>query len=129
MRRRATLAAALSVAVAAGAPAAAQDDADLGEQLADSITALISIPFQFNYVESIGPERAGARLRLNVQPVIPFSLDANWNAISRTIVPVVHQRNLLPGAGSQFGIGDTLQSVFLLPGAPRRAASSGARVR
>ena len=53
-----------------------------------------------------------------MQPVIPFSLSADWNLISRTIVPLIYQTDLFPGTGSQSGIGDVLQSVFFSPAAP-----------
>ncbi|MDY0005990.1 MAG: transporter [Spongiibacteraceae bacterium] len=35
--------------------------------------------------------------------------------ISRTIVPIVQQDDIYPGAGSQFGLGDTTQSLFFSP--------------
>jgi len=50
--------------------------------------------------------------------VVPFDLNAEWNVISRTIVPVVWQDNIFPGAGSQTGFGDIVQSVFFSPKAP-----------
>lgn len=61
------------------------------------------------------PEKGGDKFLVNIQPVIPFSLDENWNLISRTIVPVVHQSDIFPGAGSQTGLSDTVQSLFLSP--------------
>ena len=51
-----------------------------------------------------------------MQPVIPFSLNADWNVISRTIVPISYQNNIFPGAGDQFGLGDTTQSFFFRQG-------------
>ncbi|MBC7521744.1 MAG: transporter, partial [Sandarakinorhabdus sp.] len=52
-------------------------------------------------------------------PVIPISLNADWNLISRTIVPLVWQNNIAPGSGSQFGLGDTVQRLFFSPAQPR----------
>lgn len=94
------------------------DEANLAQQLANPVAALISVPFQFNYQSGIGPADDGRQWVLNIQPVIPFSLNEEWNLISRTILPVVDQRNLFPGAGSQSGIGDTVQSFFFSPKAP-----------
>src|SRR5262249_31635766 len=42
----------------------------------------------------------------------------DWNLISRTILPVVSQNDIVPGGGHQFGLGDTLQSFFFSPKAP-----------
>jgi hypothetical protein len=55
---------------------------------------------------------------MNLQPVIPSSLDADWNLITRVIVPVVSQQDVFPGAGQQSGLGDTLASLFFSPSRP-----------
>ena len=100
------------------ASARAETDAQLALQLSNPVAALISLPFQFSQERNIGSARDGSRTVLNIQPVVPFSLDADWNIISRTIVPVVWQDNIFPGAGSQSGVGDIVQSVFFSPKAP-----------
>jgi hypothetical protein len=102
---------------AASAPAGASDSAELAKKLSNPLAALISVPFQMNYDEGFGPKDAG-KWTLNIQPVIPFSFNEDWNIISRTILPVVYQESLATGIDSEFGLGDTVQSLFFSPKDP-----------
>jgi len=91
---------------------------ELAKKLSNPVAALISVPFQLNYDRGIGSADEGVRWVLNIQPVVPMSLNAQWNLISRTIVPVVQQDAIQPGSGSQFGLGDIVQSLFVSPKEP-----------
>jgi len=51
---------------------------------------------------------------LNIEPVVPMSLNAQWNVISRTIVPVMSQPNPLIDSNTN-GVGDISESLFLSP--------------
>ena len=98
---------------------------ELAKKLANPIAALISVPFQLNYDQNIGSHDDGERWTLNIQPVVPFDLNENWNLISRTILPVVWQDDVAHNAGSQSGIGDVVQSLFFHPRIRRMEAGCG----
>lgn len=118
-----TLLATLALFVAAG-PGGAQDagadNADLAKQLSNPVADLVSVPFQFNWEQGVGPED-GTRFVLNVQPVVPFSLSEQWNLIGRMILPIVNQPVLVPGGAPASGIGDISFSGFFSPAKPKGA--------
>jgi len=93
-------------------------DAELAQELSNPLADLMTIPIQMNYDRGIGPLDDGWKLQTNIQPVLPFKLNEDWNLISRTIIPVISQDDIVPGAGSQFGLGDINLSLFFSPKKP-----------
>jgi hypothetical protein len=114
----ATACALVLIAVVLCTPVEAQDDSDLAQDLTNPVADLLTIPVQLNYDQNIGPVDKGWKLQTNIQPVYPFSLNDDWNLITRTIVPVISQDKIFPGAGSQFGLGDINLSMFFSPKRP-----------
>jgi len=103
----------------AGSDAFAQKtDEEIALAAQNPVAAMISVPLQYNYDQNFGRLEEGHKNFINVQPVIPISLGDNWNLISRTIVPVIWQEDVVPGTGGQSGMGDITQSFFFSPKKP-----------
>jgi hypothetical protein len=107
-------------ALALAAPAWAQDDqaAELAKKLSNPVASLINAPLQYNYDTYGGANDGAAVSRLNVQPVIPFSLNEDWNLITRTIIPLIDQRDFPSAAMNESGLGDITESLFFSPKSP-----------
>jgi len=126
MKTRTILAAALAGGLALiSTPLFAQDAVtddkaaanELAMKLQNPVASLISVPIQSNWDFGYGSANA-MRYTANVQPVIPISLNADWNLITRTILPIVYAESPVVGGSSKFGLGDMVQSFFFSPKAP-----------
>jgi hypothetical protein len=105
----------LGVLLIASQPSRADTDvSDQAKQSQNPIADLISVPFQNNTNLNAGPERGTANV-LNVQPILPVSLNSDWAVITRTILPVISEPPSSPDGSRTNGIGDLLFSAFLSP--------------
>ena len=104
-----------------------EDAEALAKKLSNPIAAMISVPFQYNYDSDIGEFDRGSKSYVNIQPVIPMSLNDEWNLITRTIVPIIWQHGDgydpatgigIPAIGSKSGIGSTSSSLWFSPKEP-----------
>jgi hypothetical protein len=86
----------------------------LAKAAQNPVASMISLPFQNNTNLNIGPNDSTQNI-LNIQPVWPFKVNDDWNVITRTIVPVTSNPDVLTGEGRVKGIGDTVFTAFLSP--------------
>jgi hypothetical protein len=92
----------------------AEKQAELARKIQNPVSSLISLPIQNNTGFNFG---AGDDVQnvLNIQPVYPVSISENWNLVNRAILPVIYQPAPVPGASTEFGLGDTYYTAFLSP--------------
>ena len=95
--------------------AAEKTKQEIAKEVANPLTSLTYLPMQLDFDRNIGPEDDGERMTLNIQPLTSWSINDEWNLISRTIVPLIAQDDIFPGAGDQSGFGDIVQSFFFSP--------------
>jgi len=90
---------------------------DLAKKTQNPLSNLISLPFQNNTNFGIGPDDEIQNV-LNIQPVIPISINKDWNLITRTIIPLIWQPSFYTGSENKFGIGDINVTAWLSPAYP-----------
>ncbi len=108
-------------------PAVAQQNhsaEELAKKTQNPVADLISVPLQNDFNFGAGFHHNKMTYVLNVQPVIPISINENWNLITRTIMPIINQPSLFPTAGGTVhsttgtGLGDINPTLFLSPAKP-----------
>ena len=109
---------ATSSALASAGDGMVESGEDRTEELAraaqNPIATMISLPFQNNTNFEFGPREKTQHI-MNVQPVLPFKLNDDWNLVTRTIVPIISQPGFTPGQDRKNGLGDTVFTAFLVP--------------
>ena len=93
----------------------AADAGEVAKKLANPVAAMISLPIQVNYQTNMGADDEGSQWLTNVQPVMPFVLNDDWNIISRTIIPLISKDTGVAGQDSINAVGDIVQSVWVSP--------------
>ena len=113
-RARAVLVPVLAATFASSAGAQQQDAASLAQAAQNPISSLVSVPLQSNTNFDVGPLHKTQEI-LNIQPVVPVDLGADWNLITRTVVPLVSQPASNAGEARTGGLGDIQFSALLSP--------------
>jgi hypothetical protein len=93
-------------------PAAEKSATDLAKQTQNPVADLISLPFQNNTYFEVGPDGKTQNVLL-IQPVVPMSLNEDWNFINRPIIPLINQPAFTPDEDREFGLGNIqFQGLF-----------------
>ncbi|MCZ6678221.1 MAG: porin family protein, partial [Candidatus Poribacteria bacterium] len=93
---------------------AEQSASDLAKKTQNPVADLISLPFQYNTFFETGP-KGKTQNTLLIQPVIPLSLNDDWNFIARSIIPLVAQPPLIDGQNRNHGLANLQFQGFFSP--------------
>jgi hypothetical protein len=91
----------------------------LAKQSQNPVANLISVPFENNANFNAGPDDKVLNI-LNIKPVIPVKLNADWMLINRAIIPVISQPGIsgTPENDRKNGLGDITYQGFFSPAKP-----------
>jgi hypothetical protein len=108
----------LAMLIAAALPALAQEPGtNLAKELQNPVATVINVPIENNWDFGIGKARAMSYTS-NFKPVVPFSLNKDWNLITRTIVPVLYAESPDEGGPRKAGLGDIKSTIYFSPAKP-----------
>ena len=98
---------------------------EMADKLSNPVASMISVPFQNNSDWGIGPNN-GSKNTLNFQPVIPFKLTPNLNLITRYILPIVSQHDVIGPNTNEVGLSDLSVSAWVTSSHPKNGFIWGA---
>jgi opacity protein-like surface antigen len=90
-----------------------RDIEELAKASQNPVASLIAVPFRLETTPNVGPFNRTQNV-LTIRPVVPISVNDQWNIISRTVIPVTSQPNPLIDSSTN-GTGDATVSLFLTP--------------
>lgn len=96
--------------------AAEESETELAKAAQNPVADMISIPIQSNFNFNYGADRDKSQIVTNVQPVMPISLNKDWNLITRTIIPIIYTE--FPAY--QTGLGNVQFTGFFSPAKPSK---------
>lgn len=103
------------IAISAQAEEAKEDNATaLAKAAQNPVADMISLPFQWNSYFETGPEGKTQNVLL-IQPVLPFSLNKDWNFIARPIIPLMEMPPMIDDQNRNFGLGNIQFQGFFSP--------------
>jgi hypothetical protein len=111
----------LPILIFAGATTLAQDPASAAssgqtgahQKIHNPFSGLIVLPIANNFEFSPGPEHA-LRYTMDLQPLVPFSLNKDWLVVAQLDLPIITQR-FPESEDTRFGLGDTTLTFFFSP--------------
>ncbi len=87
---------------------------DMAKELHNPLSNLREVIFQLDVLPNVGPG-SKADWATTVQPVWPFALGDGWKVVTYSIIPVVSQPGLTPGADRTNGLGDSTFFGYFVP--------------
>jgi len=87
---------------------------DMARELHNPLSNLREIIFQLDVLPDVGPD-SKTDWTGTVQPVWPFALGNGWKVVTYSIIPLVSQPGLTPGADRTNGLGDSTFFGYFVP--------------
>jgi len=87
------------------------DTTELARAAQNPIASMISLPFQNNTDFNFCPKDKTLNTT-KIQPALPFSLNDDWNVITRNIISVASQPEINPDQDRETGLGNTTFTAF-----------------
>src|SRR5262249_12241614 len=96
-----------------GSSRAGQSAEELAKRSNNPFASMVVVPFRNDTLPNYGPFNRTQNV-LGAKPIVPFSVNAEWNIITRTEIPLVSQPNPLIDSTTN-GLGDTTENLYFSP--------------